>query len=339
MNRTEIIARIGPKKAQDYFDIIAGKKLPQLTSDVIGKKIFDPDEHPDRLTYILRQLSGDETIKVDRSAKNEGYVTFTSAKKIITDIPSHLRDGRIADLEIQVVSQNFIFRRSEIYASNMILLQYSAGPGQKKGDVDYSKTQPALLVIMMRNSPRIFKRYKTDHYIHRFTSQTADSGLTFPSLCPTIYVELDKCLQQLHNGMDGEHDRKLQYRLAAIADINDAEATKYTKDDAFLNEIRLEVDAMSQDKEVQRMLFEEQLAISDWVSWRNEAIREGQEEGRQKGLQEGRQKGLQEGRQEGKNSIIYSLVHDGDLSEETGARKLDITVEELHKRMALAGFE
>ena len=38
----------------------------------IAKAVFDPDKHPERAEFLLRSIRGDDTIKIERSSRNEG---------------------------------------------------------------------------------------------------------------------------------------------------------------------------------------------------------------------------------------------------------------------------
>ena len=58
------------------------------------------------------------------------------------------------------------------------------------------------------------------------------------------------------------------------------------------------------------------------------------EEGRAEGLEKGHAMGFEEG----KSLTLFSLIQDGDLSLQKGASKLGISVSELEKRMAEAGY-
>ena len=49
-------------------DILSGKAIPPLYSDIIAKRIFNPDVHADRLNFLLRRIAKDETIDVASSA-------------------------------------------------------------------------------------------------------------------------------------------------------------------------------------------------------------------------------------------------------------------------------
>ena len=47
------------------------------------------------------------------------------SKKIIFDEPTKLKDGRHSDTEFQISLQDFIFKKAELYASDMLMLSYS----------------------------------------------------------------------------------------------------------------------------------------------------------------------------------------------------------------------
>ena len=48
-------------------NIIDGKAIPPLYSDVAAKMIFNPDVHPDRLNFLMRRIAQDDTIDVASS--------------------------------------------------------------------------------------------------------------------------------------------------------------------------------------------------------------------------------------------------------------------------------
>ena len=217
-----------PSSKQKYLqDIFSGAALPPLYSDIIAKSVFSADVHPDRLNFLLQGITKDDTIDVLSSASNEAFRKSLRSKGIITDIPSWLKDKRFVDLEVQKTAQEFIFTRGDLYASSMLLLQYSVDPGQAKEDLHYQNVKEALLVILMADSPKVFHKFdKTSgRYIHRFTHMTADSNLSYPRKAKVIYVQLDKCLEQFRHGTNAESvdnkPDKLQTWLSMIADVND----------------------------------------------------------------------------------------------------------------------
>ena len=268
--------------------IFDGTDLPPLYSDTIAKRVFNADVHPDRLNFLLQKIAKDDTIDVRSSASNEALRQSTGSKGMVSDIPSWLRDGRLTDLEIQNAAQSFIFTRVELYASSMLLLQYSVPPGETKSSLSYGGVNEVLLVILMVKSPMVFRDYdqKCDKYIHRFTSLRSDTGLSYPARAKMIYVQLDKCFDQFKKGgnaeaEDGRPDR-LQKWLATIADVNDAGAAKAAAEDETLAGIRTEIYNMSQDKEVQNMLTQEMFDRMDRESYREQCIEEGMARGESK---------------------------------------------------------
>lgn len=279
---------------QRIFD---GTDLPPLYSDIIAKTVFSADAHPDRLNFLLRSIARDDTIDVRSGASNEGLHQSKYSKTMISDIPSWFRDGRLSDFEIQKAAQNFIFTRVELYASRMLLLQYSVSKGQKKSSLTFSSLNEVLLVVLMVDSPKAFKEYgKTcDKYIHRFTTMTSDTGLSYPSKAKMIYVQLDKCLAQFRNGFNAESEGgkpdRLQVWLAMIADVNDAKVLSTAAEDDTLAGIQVEIRNMAQDKEVQAMLIQEKFDLMDWASYGEERRSEGKAEGFAEGKAEGKAEG------------------------------------------------
>ena len=266
------------------FTTMFGDKIPPLHMDIISKKIFAPDEQPDRLEYLLRSLAKDDTIVVKSSASNEGFHKCLFSKKTITDIPAWLKDGRLSNLEVQRIAQNYIIPRGEVYTSNMILVQYSVYD-QKKTELSYLDIKSSLDVILMVNSPRVFKEEfdtQTNCYIHRFSDMQSDTGVKHKSKATTIYVELDKCLQQLRLHQNAENPNntpdELQIMLAMIANINDDIVKEYMAEYPTLKKIYEEIVVFSQDKEVQGMIIEEMLRENDYYSGINEAKAEARDE-------------------------------------------------------------
>lgn len=297
--------------------ILAGRAIPPLHSDVIAKRVFDADIHPDRLNFLLRAIAKDETIEVRSSAKNEGFRSSLNTKTMITDIPSWLRDSRLADLEIQTTKQNFIITRVELYASDMLLLQYTVEQNQPKSSIQYSNVNEVLVVVLMVNSPNAFLEYDkiSDRYIHRFTRMTADTGLSHPLKAKIIYVQLDKCFRQFQAGTNAEaqdlRPDRLQIWLSNIFNANDSQASAAANGDDALLEIRKEALQMAQDKEVQTMLIQEKYDMMDWYS----SLAESRAEGRAEVL--GIAKEIPHLRQDGKTDpdIVLFLMTKYDMTQ------------------------
>ena len=64
------------------------------------------------------------------------------------------------------------------------------------------------------------------------------------------------------------------------------------------------------------------------------ALEEGLEQGLEKGLEQGRKQGVKQGLEQGKLLEIISCVKDGLFSEEVGAKRAGLPLEEFRKRLA-----
>ena len=285
--RNLLIKHLSEEEQADFKAIERGEKTPSLMSDIIAKKIFDPDAHSDRMNYLLREITGEDDVYVDSSNRNEGYIMASNSKKVVFDINTKLQDKRNVDLEFQISAQNHFLKRGEIYGSDLLLLQYSVEEGQKKKEVDYSDIKGVIIIFLMKHSPKEFKECKSERYIHRFTENKSDSGLVFPSLTQYIYVQLDKCFEQFKLGTDGENNKKLQLLLSMLADANDEDVRKEIIGNKMFEDIISEANGMVAERRVLNMILAEKYAIADLNAVKNYERAEGKAEGKAEGLIEG----------------------------------------------------
>ena len=273
-----LLEKMEQRDREEVLDVLEGRRLPSLSADIIAKKVFAPDEHPERLQKMLRDLTGDDGIVVGDSFRNEGYIQSESSKKVIFDIPARLLDGRISDLEVQAAAQEFIFERADIYSAELLMMQYSVEEGQKKSELDYGNVCGTLVIVLMKESPDLFESFPSERYIHRFCRRQADSGLSYQPLSHIIYVQVDKCFAQFREGTDGENNKELQLLLSMIADINDEKVRWQSKGNKMMEDIYEEVFRISQDREVQAMWFAEKYVDADWNAAKEYQRRKGKKE-------------------------------------------------------------
>ena len=288
---------LSEERKQWYRDIGSGQRLADIYYDTIAKHVFSPDMFPERMEFILQRTMRDKTLGVDHSAANENYLQSIYAKKTISDLPAWLKDHKLADIEIQRIAQEYAFDRADIYASNMLLLQYSVEEGQAKNTLDYSNVNNAIMIVLMVNSPKVFREYRSDRYIHRITLARADSGIEFRMKKQMVFVQLDKALELYLSGTYNEdEDVELLKLFSLIADINNEKVARDTKGSKLFEDIREDVYRFTRSKEGQQMILAEDLAIMDWNSqkrWERE-----------------------EGRKEGRNSLIEDMLRRGKTVEE-----------------------
>lgn len=198
-------------------------------------------------------------------------------------LPAWIKDGRYANIEIQVIAQEYFFNRIDIYSSRMLLFQYSTSKGQPKSELDYRNVNGVAIVALMKESPKIFKDFKSKRYIHRFKNAVSDSGMKIPTLRNIAFVQLDKALEMFLSGTyNKDEDYELFTLLALLADPNNEKVKESVESNHFFKKIYVDANNFSQDKEVQNMLFEEELALMDYNTSIHLAREEGEEIGQNK---------------------------------------------------------
>ena len=249
MEQINSMTNLPPQCRAALKRMIDGTDLPPLYSNVIAQRIFDAGQHPDRLGFLLRGITRDNTIDI-RSA--------SSAK---------------------------IWRQPKNTNGSILLIQYTVTSDPSKNSQTSRTPDRPLLVVLMTRSPKPLRDFdqKSDKYIHRFTTMTSDTGLSYPSKSKLIYVQLDKCCAQFKKGInaeseDGRPDR-LQKLLSMIADVNDSELAAAAAGDESLTGIRNEIRSMAQNRELLRMLAQEMIEHMDWNNCGGENARAAGSEG------------------------------------------------------------
>ncbi len=294
-----------PQSSKDELIAVHnGTRIASLTSATMSERLFSPDLNPKRFDFIMQRVMKDPTLISECSATNTPALEFADAKKIITDIPAWLKGGCYANIEFQVVAQEFFLNRMDIYSSRMLLFQYSTNKGQLKSELDYRNVNGVTIVALMKESPELFQKFKSPRYIHRFTNAVSDSGLKIPMLRNIAFVQLDKALDKfLTKTYNKDEDIELLTLLALLADPNNEAVRKATRVNEFFEGIYNDANRFSQDKGVQNMLFEEELAILDY----NTSIHLAEEKGEAKGELRG------EERLNNLNIWLYSTGRDDDV--------------------------
>ncbi len=147
----------------------------------------------------------------------------------------------------------------------MLLFQYSTNNGQSKKESDYTNVNDVTIVALMKESPAVFKSFNSPRYIHRFKDAVSDSGIRIKMLRNIAFVQLDKALDMfLTKTYNEDEDVELLTLLAVLADPNNEDIKKAVYNNSFFGKIYDDANRFSQDKGVQNMLFEEELAIMDY---------------------------------------------------------------------------
>ena len=275
----ELLAKCPKSIVEEMRAIEKGERIPELYGDTPFKKMFDADVHKDRLGKLL-QLIFKFSLDVVSSLKNETVSATIYSKKTILDVLAKLSNNAITDIEMQVIAQEFITKRIEVYTSDIIMMQYSVHEGEKKKEFNFNDIEKTYVAVLMKESPNIFKDNKS--YIHRKLSVT-DTGITLPSLEEVVYIELDKCLRLFKEGLISPDEEELATWLSAIADINDEFVKKKVQDSKEISAVKAELSDMGKNREEMIAMLSERYDQAVRYSELNEARKKGEEAGEARG--------------------------------------------------------
>lgn len=170
------------------LDYCMGKKTLPLTYDPFFKRIFHPDLHPGRLSRLLSSLL-DQELQVVRVLPTE-EVLLDGRALLVMDILVELKDGALANVEIQKVPYRFPGERMSCYSSDLVLRQYSRVKGEKGRRFRYGDMHKVYTVVIFEKSPGEI-RQRGKGCVHRGRT-VFDTGIELCLLQEYCLVSLDE---------------------------------------------------------------------------------------------------------------------------------------------------
>ncbi len=107
--------------ADRFNDYISRKKTLPLLYDPFFKKLFNGDEHKERLSRLVSSIIGQEVTVIDILPSESS--SFEDSF-IIMDMIVRLSDGSIANIEVQKIASLFPGERLSCYSADAIMRQY-----------------------------------------------------------------------------------------------------------------------------------------------------------------------------------------------------------------------
>ena len=106
-----------------FIDFCCGRKTLPFTYDPFFKKIFHPDNHPERLSRLISAL-------IKRNVKVRGILPgedsmMDGESLLILDILVELEDGFLSNIEIQKCPYAFPAERMSCYSSDLVMREYT----------------------------------------------------------------------------------------------------------------------------------------------------------------------------------------------------------------------
>ncbi len=178
------------------MDFCRGMRGVKVLYDSFFKEIFNPEYAPERLNELLSLLIGEE-VKIVTVLPNDSTRIADESSLLITDIVVELRDGSIANVEVQKIGYMFPGERGACYSADLLLRQYKRLRGEKGKKFSYKDVKTVYTIIFFERSPQEFHDFG-QNYIHKF-EQKSDSGLELELLQKYCFIALDIFRKNLQN--------------------------------------------------------------------------------------------------------------------------------------------
>ena len=183
----------GMKEELEGF--LAGERSLNILYDNFFRKIFNPDEHRERVGRLISALIG-QKVKIKAVLSRDGSQITDKGSFVIMDIIVELEDGSFVDVEMQKMGYMFPSQRSSCYVSDMIMRQYNRRKEEYKDKFSYKGITPVYLFVLMEKSSEEFAG--TKEYIHK-REVSYSSGIELTETARITYITLDSFRENAQN--------------------------------------------------------------------------------------------------------------------------------------------
>ena len=181
-----------------YFPMIlcTGVKGPRVLYDAFFKEVMNPESAPERLNEFLSLILGTQ-VKIHMVLPNDSTRLADESSLLITDIIVELKDGSLANVEIQKIGYKFPGQRSACYSADLLLRQYKRVRSEKRKKFSYRNIKSVYNIVLFESSPEEFQKFP-NHYIHR-SEQKSDTGIEIELLQKYVFIPIDIFKKRQHN--------------------------------------------------------------------------------------------------------------------------------------------
>ena len=156
--------------------------------DFISKEILNPETVPERIDELLSLLLGQE-VHIIEVLPGDSTRIADETSLVIMDIVVQLKDGSIANLEIQKIGYKFPGERSACYSADLLLRQYKRVRSKRKKKFVYKDIKEVYTIVLFEQSTSAFHQFP-DTYLHYF-EQKSNTGIEINLLQKYLFVPLD----------------------------------------------------------------------------------------------------------------------------------------------------
>ncbi|WP_459477163.1 Rpn family recombination-promoting nuclease/putative transposase [Clostridium saccharoperbutylacetonicum] len=237
-------------------------KVLDPKNDIVFQKIFGMKEHRHILISFLNSilnLTGKNVIKdVEFEEKHLDVSLIASEKLSILDLHVTTETNMNVNVEIQLINQYNMIKRTIFYMSKMLLSQL------KKGE-DYSCLNRTVTINILN-----FNYLEDENFIKRYGLFEKESKKSLTDLLEYIFIELPKFSEA-----NKDYNNKLHKWLTFLSNPNGREIEAFMKTDGEIKEAMDVLYKISGDKEAIMLAEMREKAIMDEQSRLNGARKEG----------------------------------------------------------------
>ena len=197
--RKEVMEEIGKKDSlrvmfaswteeqqEEFLDWCTGVRGIRMLYDGFFKEIMNPESTPERLDELLSLLLG-FPVRIRMVLPNDSTRLADECSLLVTDLVVELKDGSLANVEVQKIGYMFPGQRSACYSSDMLLRQYKRVRSKRRKKFSYRDVKPVYTIVLFETSTKEFHEFP-HVYVHRF-GRDRTRGLR-QSCCRNIFLSL-----------------------------------------------------------------------------------------------------------------------------------------------------
>ena len=195
------------EQRQEFLDFCTGVRGVKTMYDFISKEVLNPEYNPERVDELLSLLLK-QKVRVVEVLPNDSTRIADETSLVIMDIVVQLKDGSIANLEIQKIGYKFPGERSACYSADLLLRQYKRVRSKRKKKFVYKDIKQVFTIVLFEQSPSAFHQFP-DTYLHYF-EQRSNTGIEIELLQKYIFISLD-----IFRGIQQNKNNRIENRLEA----------------------------------------------------------------------------------------------------------------------------
>ncbi len=197
------------EQQEEFLDFCTGVKGPRMLYDGFFKEVMNPESAPERLNEFLSLILG-TPVKIHAVLPNDSTRLADESSLLITDIVVELKDGSLANVEVQKLGYKFPGERSACYSADLLLRQYKRVRSKKRKKFSYRDIKSVYNIVLFESSPEEFHEFP-EVYIHR-SEQKSDTGIKVELLQKYVFIPIDIFKKRQHNkDITGELDAWLMF--------------------------------------------------------------------------------------------------------------------------------